>query len=116
MRTQPNTSSGINFDSRVHDLMAMVARLQDAKKSIKATNANLLAGSLEDLPFGLTLPARLHWLAPLSYKICAGILGLLYVLKIAGSNLLQLLSVASSFLMLGTSLLLSDATVLSYFW
>ena len=28
-------------------------RRQDARKSIKTTNANLLAGSLEDLPFGV---------------------------------------------------------------
>jgi hypothetical protein len=59
-------------------------RMLDARKEIKKTHADLLAGSLEDAPFG--------------------ILGLLYLLKggtVAESHLLQMLSVASSFLMLG---------------
>jgi hypothetical protein len=59
-------------------------RMLDARKEIKKTYADLLAGSLEDAPYG--------------------ILGLLYLLKggaMAESHFLQMLSVASSFLMLG---------------
>jgi hypothetical protein len=60
--------------------------LLDCQKSIKLIAANLLVGCLEDAPFG--------------------VLGLLYLLKMSQtgsghSNLLQMLSVASSFLMLG---------------
>jgi hypothetical protein len=61
-------------------------RLNDSRKSIQTTRANLLVGSLEDAPFG--------------------VFGLLYLFKMGGmaagkSNFLQMLSVASSFLMLG---------------
>ena len=78
-------------------------RLDEARKSIKTVHANLLAGSLEDLPFGVLGLVYGIALQSCKFKFCSTARYLFKMGAIAGgkSNLLQMLSVASSFLMLG---------------
>ena len=78
-------------------------RLNDTRKSIKTVHANLLAGSLEDLPFGVLGLVYGIALQSCKFKFCSNARYLFKMGAIAGgkSNLLQMLSVASSFLMLG---------------